>query len=58
MSAMEKRTAPIASARMSFDKQKGLSNSATKSAAFADFFLLKEQIRCPPRQYRLDPPPP
>jgi len=44
MSAIEKQTAPIASAWMSFDRQKGLSNSVTNCAAFADFFLLKEQI--------------
>jgi hypothetical protein len=44
MSAIEKQTAPIASARASFDKQTGLSNSVTNSAAFADFLLLKEQI--------------
>ncbi len=44
MPEIEKRTEPIASARMSFDKQKGLSNSITNSAAFADFLLLKEQI--------------
>jgi hypothetical protein len=44
MSEIEKQTEPIASARMSFDKQRGLSNSVTNSAAFADFLLLKEQI--------------
>jgi len=44
MSAIEKQTAPIASAWMSFDKQTGLSNSVTDSSAFSDFSLLKEQI--------------
>jgi hypothetical protein len=42
MSAIEKQTTPIASAWMSIDKQTGLSNSVTNSAAFADFLLLKE----------------
>ncbi len=44
MSEIEKQTEPIASAWMSFDKQRGLNNSVTNSAAFADFLLLKEQI--------------
>jgi hypothetical protein len=44
MSEIEKQTEPIASARMSFDKQRSLGNSLTNSAAFADFLLLKEQI--------------
>jgi len=43
MPEIEKRTEPIASV-WSFAKQKGLSNSITNSAAFADFLLLKEQI--------------
>ena len=44
MSAIEKQTAPIGSAWTSFDKQTGLRNSVTNSAAFADFLLLKEPI--------------
>ncbi|MCU1308177.1 MAG: hypothetical protein JWN45_2872 [Acidobacteriaceae bacterium] len=44
MSEIEKQTEPIASARMSADKQRGLSNSVTNSPAFADFLLPKEQI--------------
>jgi len=44
MSEFEKQIEPIASAWMSFDKQRGLCNSVTNSAAFADFLLLKEQI--------------
>ncbi len=44
LSAIEKQTAPIASAWMSFDKQKCLTNSVRNNAAFADFLLLKEQI--------------
>jgi len=44
MSEIEKQTALIASVWMSFEKQKGLSNSVTNSAAFADLLLLKEQI--------------
>jgi peptide subunit release factor RF-3 len=43
MSEIEKQTEPITSAWMNFDKQRGLSNSVTNCAAFADFLLLKEQ---------------
>jgi len=44
MSAIRKETEPVASAMKIFDRQKGLSSSLMVSAAFADFFLLKEQI--------------
>jgi hypothetical protein len=44
MSEIEKQSEPIASAWMRFDKQAGLSNSFTSSAAFADFLMLKEHI--------------
>jgi hypothetical protein len=44
MSAIQKQTESIASAWMIFNKQSGLSNAVTNSAAFADFLLLKEQI--------------
>jgi hypothetical protein len=44
MSEIEKQIERIAAAWMNFHKQRGLNNSVTNSAAFADFLLLKEQI--------------
>jgi len=44
MSEIEKQTAPIASAWKIFDGQRGLSNAVMNSAAFAKFWLLKEQL--------------
>ncbi len=44
MSAIKKKTEPIASAWMIFNKQMSLSNSATNIAAIADFLLLKELL--------------
>jgi hypothetical protein len=44
MSAIQKQTEPIDFERMIFNKQMSPSNSATNSAAFANFLLQKEQI--------------
>jgi hypothetical protein len=44
MPSLKKQKEPMASAWMIFEKQMSLGNSGMKSAAFADFLLLKEQL--------------